>query len=72
MARADGKRSRQDQASRLTEASEGVEQAALDRLAARFDADLASLQDPDAVHKVQRVFAAKGRLRHPPKAGETF
>ncbi len=67
-----GKRHRQGQSDRLAGASDGPKQAVLDRLTARIDADLVSLQDPETAQKVRRVFEAKGKLCRPPTAGETF
>ena len=67
-----GKKQSVDRSRRLTRSSDDVKRAALDELTARFDASLASLRDPETPQKVRRIFAAKGRLRNPPKAGETF
>lgn len=48
------------------------EQAALDELAARFEARLALLQQPDASGKVDAVFAARGKLVRRPRAGAAY
>jgi hypothetical protein len=48
------------------------EQSLLDELASRFDARLATLQQPDAGQKVQTLFAAKGKLTRRPKPGASF
>lgn len=48
------------------------EQSVLDELAARFNARLATLQEPDAGQKLQTLFAAKGKLTRRPKAGASF
>jgi len=39
---------------------------------ARFDADLASLRDPDTPRWVRRVLSRRGKLRKPPVAGPSF
>ncbi|MDR6890865.1 MULTISPECIES: prevent-host-death protein [Variovorax] len=48
------------------------EQSVLDELGRRFDARLGALQQPDAAANVNSLFAAKGKLARPPKAGDTF
>jgi hypothetical protein len=48
------------------------EQLVLDELAARFNARLAALQQPDAGQKMQELFAAKGKLIRRAKAGASF
>lgn len=72
MVRAPGKRPLKIQSERLSGMSDDAKEAALDELTARFDASLASLKEPETKEKARRAFAAKGKLRHPPKAGETF
>ena len=52
--------------------SADAKKAALDRLIARFDASLSSLKDPETPQMARQVLAAKGKLRRPPSAGETF
>jgi prevent-host-death family protein len=54
------------------EAVQRRRQAALDALSKRFDEQLEAMQSPDFREKLDAVFAAKGKLRNPPKAGETF
>jgi hypothetical protein len=72
MARAPAKSSPQDRPGRPVRASDDERRAALDELTARFDANLASLKDPQTANKARRVFAAKGKFRNPPKAGQAF
>jgi PHD/YefM family antitoxin component YafN of YafNO toxin-antitoxin module len=48
------------------------DQAILDELTQRFDAELAQLQQPDMRDKVDAVLKARGRLKNRPKAGATF
>jgi len=54
------------------EAIQRRREAALDALSKRFDEQLEAMQSPDFREKIDAVFAAKGKLRNPPKAGETF
>ena len=73
MVRVPVERQSKDQIGRSSGMSgDNAKDTALDELTTRFDAELASLNDPKAAQKVQRVLEAKGKLRHPPKAGETF
>ena len=44
----------------------------LDELSRRFDANLASLQQPQAADRVSNLFAAKGKLTARPKAGGSY
>lgn len=46
--------------------------AAVDELAARFQARLTVLQQADAGGKVKAVFAARGKLARRPGAGAAF
>jgi len=48
------------------------EQTVLDDLAARFDARLAALQQPDAKDRLGALLASRGRLGQRPKAGASF
>lgn len=48
------------------------DQAVLDELTRRFDAELAQLQQPDMRDKVEAVLSARGKLKNRPKAGATF
>jgi hypothetical protein len=48
------------------------DQAILDELTRRFDADLAVLQQPDARDKIQAVLDAGGKFKNRPKAGTTY
>jgi prevent-host-death family protein len=48
------------------------EQSVLDELTARFNAQLAVLQQPQAAQNVAAVFGAKGKLARRPKAGASF
>jgi hypothetical protein len=52
--------------------SQAQAQLVLERLTARFDAQLASLQAHDTAHKIEQVVAAKGVFKVPPKAGQSF
>lgn len=61
-----------DDYNRLIASMDADKQAMLDRLTARFDASLVSLNEPGVAHKAKRLLAAKGRIRHAPKAGKTF
>lgn len=46
--------------------------AVLEELTQAFDQRLRSLDSPETPKKFAAVRAAKGRLKHPPKAGSTF
>jgi prevent-host-death family protein len=46
--------------------------AALEQLAARFDARLGALREPAAAGKVDKLFKARGKLRKRPKAGSAY
>jgi len=48
------------------------EQMGLDELTKRFNARLATLQQPEAAQKVQALFNAKGKLSKRPKAGGSY
>jgi prevent-host-death family protein len=48
------------------------DQAVLDELARRFDAELAVLQRPDLHDKIQAMFDADGTVKNRPRAGESF
>lgn len=48
------------------------EVAVLDELNQRFDTQLAVLQEQDATQKMDKLFAARGRLGNRPKAGASF
>ncbi|MEI9984409.1 MAG: type II toxin-antitoxin system prevent-host-death family antitoxin [Aliidongia sp.] len=48
------------------------DQAILDELTRRFDAQLAVLQQPDLEKKIQAMFDAGGKLKNRPKAGTTY
>ncbi len=48
------------------------DQAFLEELNRRFDAELAQLQQPDMRDKVEAVLKARGKLKNRPKAGATF
>jgi prevent-host-death family protein len=48
------------------------ERSVLDQLAADFNRRLSALQQPDAAHQVEAVFASKGRLAKRPKAGAGY
>lgn len=46
--------------------------AALAEVSRRFDEQLEKLQSTDLREKLDAVFEARGKLRNPPRAGETF
>jgi prevent-host-death family protein len=54
------------------EAMQRRRQAVLDDLSRRFDERLDKLQSSGLREKLDAVFEAGGKLRNPPKAGETF
>ena len=55
-----------------TRAMQDKEQSVLDELDRAFEARLAALQAPDAAARVDRLFAARGKLKQRPKAGASF
>lgn len=61
-----------EQLAAAAEAQKAREQSVIDQLMAEFDQRMASLQAPDARAKVAAVFARKGKLVRPPKAGPSF
>lgn len=49
-----------------------TQRLALEKITRQFDEQLAVLQQPGFREKLDAVFNSEGRLKNPPKAGETF